>query len=174
MLLDLFEGMDGADRVINAWTTDPDPPHDTEIECMELPYYFRSTLKTLPAKVPYLPVERISADTCAARTSGFPAPRGLVWACSDWDKEPLARSGSTRDPWERGGVLHFSACSRAPRPRSSPSSFRRRATFLTHIGDVAAARAMLELDLIITVDSMPRASGGGTGPASMAPPPAEC
>jgi hypothetical protein len=58
-LLALFSGMAGVDQLINAWTPEPDPPHDIAIECMELPYAFRSTISTLPAEVPYLPVERI-------------------------------------------------------------------------------------------------------------------
>jgi hypothetical protein len=70
-LLSLFREMPGIDLLLDAWTTDPDPPHDVAIECMELAYAFRSTVETLPAEVPYLPVERLrrSRRSCFRRAT---------------------------------------------------------------------------------------------------------
>jgi ADP-heptose:LPS heptosyltransferase len=76
----------GVDQVSNAYTADPDPAHDVAIECMELPYAFRTTLGTIPA-CPALPI----AGNAASRDRRFKV--GLVWAANSWNPSrsiPLA------------------------------------------------------------------------------------
>ena len=59
---------DERDRSLcDGWTTEPEPPHDVAIECMELPYAFRDTPETLPCEVPYLPVAQLAAASGSLR-----------------------------------------------------------------------------------------------------------
>jgi hypothetical protein len=51
-LLELFRTIPSIDRVIAL--AEPDPPFDVEIECGELPYAFRTTLRTIPNAIPYI------------------------------------------------------------------------------------------------------------------------
>lgn len=59
----------------------PEMPYDIDVELMELPHYFRTTLDTIPNAVPYL-------DITAKQ---FPYTNqllkvGLVWRSGDWDE----------------------------------------------------------------------------------------
>jgi hypothetical protein len=138
----------------NGWTEEP-PPFDVEIEVMELAYAFRCTPATLPAHVPYLPPDRFRARAAASIAPRAEALRvGLLWASSDWDTSrsipiemlaPLAavqgaryfalQQGRRADDWRRAAF-----------PIEPLSSATREIT--------ALAAAMLDLDLIVTVDAM--------------------
>lgn len=163
-LLSLFDGMPGIDEALDAWTVEPAPPHDVAIECMELAYAFRSTPATLPARVPYLPVNRIRAAHPLI-TSGRRGARkiALVWAASDWDTsrsiplvnwEPLGRiTGAEFYSLQQGEAA--AAVLAAPFPLTSLSDRTREIR--------AAAAAMLEMDLVITVDNMVAHLAGALG-----------
>lgn len=64
---------------------------DMQIEVMELPYIFRSTIGTLPSRAPYLhlpvaDVKRISRSM-ATMEGGRKQPRiGICWSCGAWDR----------------------------------------------------------------------------------------
>ncbi|MGZ5159078.1 MAG: hypothetical protein ACXWCQ_00885 [Burkholderiales bacterium] len=163
--MDLLHGSADFADVRNGWTEEPAPPHDVELEVMELPYAFRSTLQTVPAEVPYLPLADVHAR--AAQLPAFavaPVLRvGLLWSASDWDTsrsipiellEPLARvrgvelyglqQGDSAGDWKRA---YFPITPLSP--------------YTKEIG--SAAGAMLKLDLIITVDSMAAYLAGALG-----------
>jgi hypothetical protein len=59
-LLPLFRDTNDFADVRNGWTDAAPPAHDVEIEVMELPYAFRSTLETIPRAVPYLPLASLT------------------------------------------------------------------------------------------------------------------
>jgi hypothetical protein len=161
-LVKLFAGCVDFGVVRNGWTDEP-PPYEVEIEIMELAYAFRSTVQTLPRRVPYLPLAQIS--TCAFPSLGVGDCRrvGLIWAASDWDTsrsipiEALAPLRGTR------GIEFYSL----QQGKSMDES--RRAAFpinclSQHTADAtAAAAAMLKLDLIISVDSMAAHLAGALG-----------
>jgi hypothetical protein len=54
---------------------EPEPPWDTQIEIVELPRIFETTIDTIPNRVPYL-----KAPRAALRTSPNKLPVGLLWA----------------------------------------------------------------------------------------------
>src|SRR5579883_1572456 len=87
MPLSLLDGLDGIDELRNSWTKDPNPPHDVEIEVMELPYAFRHTASGVPCRVPYLPVDKILANSphLPIPANGGRRKIGLIWASSSWD-----------------------------------------------------------------------------------------
>jgi hypothetical protein len=154
MLLPLLEGMNGVDLLLNAWTTDSDPPHDVAIECMELAYAFRSKAETLPVKVPYLPASRLRQRASFEWPNEHRCNVGLVWAASDWDTSrslaienlaPLARVEEvTFHSLQQGG--------RAAEISSAPIRIEPLSEKTREVADAAAA--VLAVDLVIAVDTM--------------------
>jgi hypothetical protein len=163
-LLPLFAGMDGIDTLLDAWTAEPEPEHDVAIECMELAYAFRHTAADLPARVPYLPVERIAAE---ARPLSLPTASGLkiglVWAASAWDP---SRSLALRQlaPLGRVKGVDFFSLQQGPELAeldSAPFPIFPLSRQTTGIREAAAA--MLAMDLILTVDGMTAHLAGALG-----------
>jgi hypothetical protein len=163
-LLNMFAGCADFGNVQNGWTDVP-PPHDVQVEIMELAYAFRSTQATLPKQVPYLPLENIRRCTAALPplSPGGGLRVGLIWAASDWDTrrsvpiemlEPLGRARGVQFYSLQQGKSSDD-CARAAFPISVLSR---------HTADItAAAAAMLQLDLIISVDSMTAHLAGALG-----------
>jgi hypothetical protein len=164
-LVKLFFGCAEFGTVRNGWSDEPPPPYEVEVEIMELAYAFRSTLQTLPRRVPYLASAQISNCARALPSLGAGDCRrvGLIWAASDWDKsrsipvEALAPLRGTR------GIEFYSL-----QQGASIDDWRQAAFPITclsqHTADVtAAAAAMLKLDLIISVDSMAAHLAGALG-----------
>lgn len=165
MLLSLLQGMHGIDELRNSWTKDPNPPHDVEIEVMELPYAFRHTADALPCRVPYLPVERILSPTpeLPIAVNGGRRKVGLVWASSSWDTTrsvPLslfaalaARTDLSLYSLQQGPELAELKEVAFPIVNLSP-----------HTEDIRdAAAAMLQLDAIVCVDTMAAHLAGALG-----------
>ncbi|MDB5946320.1 MAG: hypothetical protein JWQ33_1346 [Ramlibacter sp.] len=160
-LLPLLVGAPQLGHVCNGWTDEPPPHTDVQIEVMELAYAFRCLPGTVPPPYPHL----------AARVTGRLPPLdddgrlkvGLLWAASEWDPsrsislavlEPLLRFAGARffslQQGDAAGVAH------AARLGVEPLS-RRTADIAT------AAAAMLQLDLVITVDAMAAHLAGTLG-----------
>jgi hypothetical protein len=77
-LLPLLDGVEGIDRLLPLHDGDPGVDRDVEVEIMELPHVFRTTLETIPSDVPYLHVA-----PAALPRAGRPRV-GLVWRAGDW------------------------------------------------------------------------------------------
>lgn len=144
-ILDLLKTADGIDKLLPLHNGTPDTAYDVDVEIMELPHVFRTTLATIPLKIPYLHVD-------AARiASNKKLKVGLVWQAGDWDQsrnipfqllKPLIaiegvavyilQEKAVTAGWEEGfGIF--------------PGDFN----LLNY------ARFIAGLDLMITVDSMP-------------------
>jgi hypothetical protein len=152
-LLALLRGLPGLGAVRNGWTDEPPSPHQVEIEVMELPYALRTRIDTLP-----LPLQHLAHN--AAGQLGFALPKdgklnaGLLWSASDWDRSrsvplgtlaPLVRNGNAR-------CFSLQQGDAANDPLAQQLGIVPLSRHTTDI--VAAAAAMLELDLVITVDAM--------------------
>lgn len=160
MLLPLLDGLPGLGRVSNGWTDDA-PPHELELEVMELAYALRCTTARVPPPLPALR-ERAAAQRLApeaqALLDGTPAgvrKIGLLWSASDWDPTrsiPLqALSPLLRVPGLRWFGLQQGEAANDPHVQAMgvlPLS-----PWTAAIEDAAAA--MLRLDLVIAVDGMP-------------------
>jgi hypothetical protein len=81
-LIPLLSTIDGIDRLLPLHEGTPEGEYDVEIEVMELPHVFRTTLETLPAAVPYIHVSPIDLEPLLP-----PADLriGLFWRTGDWD-----------------------------------------------------------------------------------------
>lgn len=152
-LIPLLRTADGIDRLEPLHDGAFEGEYDVDVEVMELAHVFRSTIDSLPNRVPYL------------HTTPAPLARdgrlavGLVWRAGDWDErrsipihllEPLAGIP--------GIDLHV--LQRGPALDECPADFGTR----SGVDDVLeAARVIKALDLVITVDSMPAHLAGALG-----------
>ena len=153
-LIPLLQTMPGIDELLPLHDGSPDIDYDVDVEVMELPHIFRTTLATIPVKIPYLHV----APRPLASNNGELVV-GLVWQAGDWDERrsipfgllvPLAKitgvkllilqANAASAGWEEG----FG---------ENPGEFN-----LFEYG-----RIVKGLDLLITVDSMPAHLAGALG-----------
>ena len=156
-LIEILRGVDGVDRVLPLHDGDPGIVYDVDVEIMELPHLFRSTLETLPARVPYLHVP--PGEALPYAIDGSHCHVGVVWRAGDWDAERsvpvdlLASLGAVP-----GVVLH------ALQRGHAASEWRAEWGPSPGMDNVAAtARTMNALDLIISVDSFPAHLAGALG-----------
>lgn len=79
-LIPLLRTAGGIDRLLPLHDGAPDVDFDTDVELMELPHVFRTTVETIPGEVPYLHV----SPATLPRTSKLAI--GLTWAGGPWDR----------------------------------------------------------------------------------------
>ncbi|MBV8888209.1 MAG: tetratricopeptide repeat protein [Alphaproteobacteria bacterium] len=137
---------------------------DVEVEITELPYAFRTVLTTIPTAVPYL---RADPDRVAALRPRLPPKRqlavGLVWAAGEWKPE---RSLPIGDLFGWGAIPEIAlfCLQRGPefaRWRAVRKPAMSEALASDDIGDAAAA--IMNLDLVVTVDTMVAHLAGALG-----------
>jgi hypothetical protein len=153
-LIPLLETVEGIDRLLPLHDGVPDVGYDIDVELMELAHVFRTTLSTIPCRVPYL---HVSPAHGVRRGDGLHV--GIVWRSGGWDDrrsvptallEPLAqlpnvqlhplRQGSAAAEWPEGWGRSFAT--------DDP---------------VELARRMRALDLVVSVDSFPLHLAGALG-----------
>jgi hypothetical protein len=151
-LMALLRGVRGIDRLLPLHDGVPPVDYDVDIEVMELPWAFRTTLDTIPNAVPYIEVQPLPLEA-----TGKPAV-GLVWRAGDWDCErsiPFARLSPLFD---RAGSWYI--VQRGSGAAECPADFGYRRT---SDDIVDTARLIKALDLLISVDSMPAHLAGAIG-----------
>ena len=140
-----------ADQVIT-WG-EREPPWDQQIEIVELPRIFRTTIGTIPQKVPYLDA---GCSPAAAPSNGAGRLRvGVVWASSTYN---LARSiplDQMARLFDAPRVSFFSLQAGEERAQLRRWPDPRIADWQTDSAYVVTTAAKLNsLDLLVTVDTM--------------------
>ena len=152
-LIPLLRTADGIDELLPLHSRAPEADYDIDVESMELPHVFRSTVATLPNEVPYLHL------TPARLPRDGKLQVGLVWTCGDWAPErsiPIELLLPLTDI--PGVTLHIlqRGCGLAERP----SGFG----VMSGCDNILqAARVIAALDLVISIDSMPAHLAGALG-----------
>jgi hypothetical protein len=151
-LLPLLRTVPGIDRLLPLHEGDPGVDYDVDVEVMELPHIFRSTLSTLPSDVPYFHVQ----------SAPRPSPKvnvGLVWSAGSWDARRSVPLLSFQPLWRVPAVYLVAlqvgtALDDWPHDESTVFSCR----------EVAQTAAILRsLDLLISIDSFPAHLAGALG-----------
>ena len=157
-LVALLRGGPGLGVVHDGWSG-ATPPHEVEIEVMELAYAFRPTLATLPP-----PYRGLQLPSKAPMEVPPAAPRvGLLWSASDWDSSRSLPLGMLEPVTQLPGLRFFSL--QQGEARNDPQLTRLGVVPLSHLTtDIrAAAAAMQEMDLVISVDGMAAHLAGSLG-----------
>ena len=152
-LIPLLATVPGIDRLVPLGTGEDALSYDTDIEIMELPHAFRTTLETIPANVPYIHTPR------AARSASEKLAVGVVWAGGDWDLRrsiPAALLAPLADV--PGVELH------ALQVGPASAEFTGWPAITPHWEDIIAEAALIRaLDLMISIDSLPAHLAGALG-----------
>jgi hypothetical protein len=150
-LIPLLTLVDGIDEILPLHDGTPECAYDLDVEIMELPYVFRSTVETIPATVPYIHVTPARLEPSLMKV-------GVVWRAGAWDPRrnvpfPLIR-------WLTGirGVDFYALQLNPHRPEATPFKM-----VLTDTDVRATAGVMAALDLVISIDSMPAHLAGALG-----------
>jgi hypothetical protein len=153
-LIPLLEGMEGVDRFMPLHDGTPEVAYDVDVELMELPYIFRTTLATVPAKIPYVHAEPMRLPF--ERTQPV---IGLVWRAGNWNGgRSIPVSLLARLAEVPGATL----CILQPEAVAAGwnGGF---GIFLGEFDLFDYARALRAMDLLVTVDSMPAHMAGALG-----------
>jgi hypothetical protein len=145
-LVDLVKTTGAVDRVLPLHDGTPEVACDVDVEIMELPYIFHTTLSTVPAAVPYLHVEPLPLF----HEKGF-LSIGLVWHGGDWD-------AARNIPYSLVTTISGVKRARFYILQGGAASAGWRGEFGSHPGEFSLfdyARAVRGLDVLVTIDSMP-------------------
>ena len=155
-LIPLLRTVSGIDQFLPLHAGQPEVDYDIDVEIMELPHVFRSTVDTLPRSIPYLHI----APADLPRSGKLRV--GLVWKCGDWAPErsiPL----TLLQPLAENPSLELHILQRGPALNERASGFG----IVSGSDDIlAAARVVAALDLVISIDSMPAHLAGALGVAT--------
>lgn len=159
-LLRLLRRVPGIGQVHDGWSGPDWPPHELEIEVMELAYAFRTTPATVPPPLPFAarlaPLQGLDDGSGRLRV-------GLLWAASDWDTSRSLPLDALGPLLALDGVRWFSLQQgpAAQALQDTPWAVEPLWQRTSAIEDAAAA--MLALDLVIAVDGMPAHLAGSLG-----------
>ena len=139
--------------------------YDIEIESLELPYIFRTTLDTIPRTVPYLCISDTNVQAARSKLPSCGFRIGLVWASGDWD---VTRNIAVSRLSVLGGIpdLKFVSLQRGQSRHEIEANCENlqfhyleddRATILE------TAALIQNLDLLISVDTMSAHLAGALG-----------
>ncbi len=144
-LIDLLKTVKGIDRLLPLHDGTPEVKFDVDVEIMELPHVFRTTLSTLPVTVPYIYVEPLKL------TSTSLPKIGLVWQAGDWDQSRNIPFSLLRPLFDVPGLEIFIL-------QSNAKVAGWKEGLGIHPGEFKLfdyANVIKGLDLLISVDSMP-------------------
>ena len=144
-LITLLSTTDGIDSMIPLHNGTPDCDYDADVEVMELPYVFRTTIEAIPARVPYFHVDASALDDCKMKV-------GLVWRGGDWDPRrdvPFDLFTQLAELQE----ISFYALQQEATAFEHHQSFKK--ILPPGAEALTTARVMRALDLIVSIDSMP-------------------
>lgn len=139
-----------ADKVIT-WG-DAEPAWDRQLEVIELPRVFRTTLRTIPREVPYLDVPSVE---CVAPYDGTRSLRiGVVWSSSAYNPARSIPLSQMARLFDRPGTLWFSLQAGEERKALEPWSSKVADIYDESACVLATAAKLKSLDLVVTVDTM--------------------
>jgi tetratricopeptide (TPR) repeat protein len=149
----LLRSCDGVDAVVDI--KPPYPPADYQLSLLSVPRVLKTTLQSIPARVPYLHAEPALVGKWRDRLGGKTESRriGLFWQGTQVDTNRIIRLNDLRALWEVKGCEFVSLQKGAG--EEEIGKFDLPLTAVGHeLSDYADTAAVLEnLDLLITIDT---------------------
>jgi hypothetical protein len=153
-LVPLLAYIDGADHVRPLHDGVPEVDYDVDIEISELMHALRVTPETLAGDVPYI---RVAGSKVARPSSALQV--GFVWSSGSWDSRRSLNCDALAS-WRELSSIDWHVLQRGPALSQWRYDFAR----VPDIHDIIEeARVMMELDLLITVDTCSAHLGGALG-----------
>lgn len=148
-----------ADRV-TTWG-EQEPSWDQQVEIVELPLIFRTTIDSIPAAVPYLHVPSSNMDS--SLSAKRPLRVGLIWASSAFNPARSLLLAQLASLFDIPDVSFFSF--QAGNERGQLQKWSNQIDDLYTEGQsvLETAISMKAMDLVITVDTMAAHLAGATG-----------
>jgi hypothetical protein len=151
-LLDVVRQVRGIDRLLPLHDGAPDTAFDVDMELMEVAHALRVTEEDLPGRTPYIYV----SPPNSARVDATMFNVGIAWRSGDWNE---SRSISSESLSHLGDLAHVRFHSlQFPH---EPLPFDSEVMACEDIHEMA--RRMLQLDLVVTVDTMIAHLAGALG-----------
>jgi len=144
-----------ADDVIT-WS-EPEPPWEEQVEVMELPRIFRTTIDTIPDRVPYLTAKPRDSVALNANTLSV----GLIWRSSAFNPARSIPMEELADVLDLPSIT-FYALQTEPQEQELPRCLPNIRKLHQHVSRIHETASLLKkLDLLITVDTMAAHLAGG-------------
>lgn len=147
-----------ADRVIT-WG-EPEPFWNQQIEIIELPRVFRTTLKSIPNAVPYL---NIQSKVISEYDGSSPLRVGLVWSGSTYNPARCVPLQQFAPLFGIRGVRFFSLQADPERAQLRPWADKVQDIYTGSACTLLTAESLNSVDLVITVDTMMAHLAGAMG-----------
>jgi hypothetical protein len=151
-LIPLLASADVTARLLPLHDGTPETPYDVDVEIMELPYVFRTTVDTIPAATPYL-----GASPCVVDRSKGPAV-GVVWRGGNWGPHRSVPFALLLPLFGAPVTWHVLQDDAGSRECPQTLGVRPDTSTISRLASVIAG-----LDLVISVDSMPAHLAGALG-----------
>jgi hypothetical protein len=152
-LLSLVRQVDGVDRVLPLHDGTPDTSFDIDIEVMELAHALRATPQLITRAVPYLPRAICNEQPSSALSIG------IVWEAGNWSPGRSAPAHLFSRLLEQGDVRLLSF-QQGP-GRALAGTIPAKDVAVPDLETLAAS--LMQLDLVITVDTMVAHLAGALG-----------
>lgn len=147
-----------ADQVIT-WG-EPEPDCNQQMEINELPRIFRTTLESIPNRIPYLNVPwHQESEVIRSRSVRI----GLVWGSSSYNPERSIRFEDLTKLFSIPGASFFSLQAGPQRVELEPWSSQVADLYNGSLCVLPIAQSLMTLDLVITVDTMMAHLAGALG-----------
>jgi hypothetical protein len=162
----VLAGAAGVDRLVALDDETPDPPHEVDIELLETPHALRLTVERIPRAAPYLAVDPALIAAAGARLRALRGRRiGLAWAAGAWRPERSVPLALLAPLFERPGIAPVNL-QRGPaldelRALGRPVFAQDPTRWSDDLAETAAT--ILNLDLVVTVDTMVAHLAGALG-----------
>jgi len=153
-LVPLLKTVKGIDELLPLHDGSPEVSYDVDIELMELPHFFRSTLASIPVIIPYLHVQPTPLSLSSKQLAV-----GLVWKAGDWD-ENRSLPFSFFYPLGKLPGIQFYILQPGARFAGWNEQF---GTYPGELDLLKFAQHVKALDLLISIDSMPVHVAGALG-----------
>jgi hypothetical protein len=160
-LVRLLEAIPAIDEVLT-WGEDRND-WDLQMEINELPRAFRTTLETIPTTIPYVTLPSNLVAQAAQYVSSPGSTRvGLCWRSGPWDPSRSVNPADLSPLFEIPGIEVYNLQKDATNEdRMALPRLRELELYARDVRDTAAA--ILNLDLVITVDTVTAHIAGAVG-----------